>query len=78
MNMTQKKRNIFYSVSWNLVLLSIGSIVLSIGIKAIAIPNGFITGGFSGLSLLIYYVFGGLFSQHVQPAQDGHYYFRPV
>ena len=58
--MTQKKTNIFYSVTWNLVLLSIGSIVLSIGIKAIAIPNGFITGGFSGLSLLIYYVFGGL------------------
>ncbi len=58
--MTQKKRNIFYSVTWNLVLLSMGSIVLSIGIKAIAIPNGLITGGFSGLSLLIYYVFGGL------------------
>ena len=58
MNMTQKKRNIFYSVAWNLVLLSIGSIVLSIGIKSIAIPKGFITGGFSGLSLMIYYVFG--------------------
>ena len=60
MNMTQKKASIFYSVVWNLALLSIGSIVLSIGIKAIAIPKGFITGGFSGLSLLIYYVFGGL------------------
>jgi len=55
-----KKNNIVYSVAWNLVLLTLGSIVLSIGIKAIAIPNGFITGGFSGLSLLIYYVFKGL------------------
>lgn len=33
---------------------------MAIGIKSIAIPHGFITGGFSGLSLLIYYVFGGL------------------
>jgi uncharacterized membrane-anchored protein YitT (DUF2179 family) len=33
-----------------------GAIVVAIGIKAVAIPNGFITGGFSGLSLLIYYV----------------------
>jgi uncharacterized membrane-anchored protein YitT (DUF2179 family) len=37
-----------------------GAIVVAIGIKAVAIPNGFITGGFSGLSLLIYYVFGGI------------------
>ena len=58
--MSPKKRTIVFSLAFNLSLLTIGSVVLAIGIKAIAIPHGLITGGFSGLSLLIYYVFGGL------------------
>ena len=58
--MAAKYRSLFFSVGWNLALLTLGSFVLATGIKAIAIPHGFITGGFSGLSLLIYYVFGGL------------------
>ena len=58
--MAIKKISIVYSVAWNLILLIVGSVILAIGIKAIAIPNGLITGGFSGLSLLIYYVFKGL------------------
>ena len=47
-------------MGWNLFLLTIGPLVLAIGIKAVAIPHGLITGGFSGLSLLIYYTFGEL------------------
>ena len=58
--MSPAKYKITYPVFWNLILLTAGAFVLSIGIKSIAIPNGFITGGFSGLSLLIYYIFGGL------------------
>ena len=58
--MILKKSKIVYSVARNLILLTMGAIVVAIGIKAVAIPNGFITGGFSGLSLLIYYVFGGI------------------
>jgi uncharacterized membrane-anchored protein YitT (DUF2179 family) len=58
--MSTKKKAIVFSVAWNLILLTAGAVVLAIGIKAIAIPHGFITGGFSGLSLLIYYVFKGL------------------
>jgi len=58
--MSRKKKAIVFSVAWNLILLTVGAVILAIGIKAIAIPKGFITGGFSGLSLLIYYVFGGL------------------
>jgi len=58
--MSTNKKAIVFSVVWNLILLTVGAVVLAIGIKAVAIPNGFITGGFSGLSLLIYYVFGGL------------------
>jgi len=58
--MSTNKKAIVFSIAWNLILLTAGAVVLAIGIKAIAIPNGFITGGVSGLSLLIYYVFGGL------------------
>ena len=49
-----------YALLWNLILIAGGGLLLAIGIKSIAIPHGFITGGFSGLSLLIYYIFGGL------------------
>ncbi len=48
------------SVVWNLLLISAGSVVFGIGLKAIAIPHGFITGGISGLTLLIYYLSGWL------------------
>jgi uncharacterized membrane-anchored protein YitT (DUF2179 family) len=48
------------SVLWNLFLISAGSIVFGIGLKSIAIPQGFITGGISGLTLLLYYVSGFL------------------
>lgn len=46
------------SVLWNLFLISAGSIVFGVGLKSIAIPHGFITGGISGLTLLFYYVSG--------------------
>ncbi|MEE4111207.1 MAG: YitT family protein [Desulfobacteraceae bacterium] len=48
------------SVLWNLFLISAGSLVFGIGLKSIAIPHGFITGGISGLTLLFYYVSGFL------------------
>ncbi len=46
------------SVLWNLLLITAGSVVFGIGLKSIAIPHGFITGGISGLTLLFYYVSG--------------------
>jgi len=49
-----------FALLWNLLLIACGGSLVAIGIKSIAIPHGFITGGFTGLSLLIYYVFGGL------------------
>jgi uncharacterized membrane-anchored protein YitT (DUF2179 family) len=48
------------SVLWNLSLITAGAIIFAIGLKSIAIPQGFITGGLSGLTLLIYYVSGYL------------------
>jgi uncharacterized membrane-anchored protein YitT (DUF2179 family) len=47
---------IISSVVWNLTLITSGAIIFAIGLKSIAIPKGFITGGLSGLTLLIYYL----------------------
>ncbi|MBU1343448.1 MAG: YitT family protein [Proteobacteria bacterium] len=50
-----KFHKITYSIPWNLFLITLGSIIMGIGLKAIVIPNGMITGGFSGAGILIYY-----------------------
>ena len=39
----------------NLVLILIGSFVIAIGVKAVVLPHQFISGGMTGLSLLVYY-----------------------
>lgn len=44
-----------FSIPYNLCLLTAGSAVFGIGIKAIALPHGLISGGLSGVCLLIYY-----------------------
>ncbi len=44
-----------FSILWNLFLITTGTFLLGVGVKAIAIPHGFITGGMSGLGLLLYY-----------------------
>jgi len=49
-----------YSIPWNIFLITMGAIIFSIGIKAIVIPHGFITGGLSGLGLLLFYFFKSL------------------
>lgn len=49
-----------YSVSWNLLLITVGSIINSIALKAIALPHHFIPGGLFGLGSLVYYGTGWL------------------
>ncbi|MCP3954699.1 MAG: YitT family protein [Desulfobacterales bacterium] len=49
-----------FSIPWNLFLVTMGTFLLGVGVKAIAIPHGFITGGMSGMGLLIYYFSGTL------------------
>ena len=51
----KSKSNIVYSIPWNLFLITLGSVIVAVGIKAAIIPQGMITGGFSGLGLLCYY-----------------------
>lgn len=55
--MKLKNRHFTYSIPWNLALITLGSFVFATGLKAIAIPHGFITGGISGLGLFLYYTF---------------------
>jgi uncharacterized membrane-anchored protein YitT (DUF2179 family) len=50
-----KFQNITYSIPWNLFLITTGSILLAIGLKSIIIPHGMIIGGFTGMSVLLFY-----------------------
>jgi uncharacterized membrane-anchored protein YitT (DUF2179 family) len=58
--MKLKFQNITYSVPWNLFLITVGSVILAVGLKSIIIPHGMITGGISGLSILLLYYSGVL------------------
>ena len=56
--MSPVRKQIISSVSWNLLLITVGSLVYAIGVKAIVVPQNFITGGITGVSLLCYYLTG--------------------
>ncbi len=45
----------FREVLWNLFLMGLGSVVCAAAVNGILIPQQFLSGGFLGLSLLIYY-----------------------
>lgn len=51
-----------YTIPWNLFLLTFGSFLAAIAIKAVIIPNAFLPSGISGLGLLVYYIFPQLSS----------------
>lgn len=53
-------RKITFSLPWNVGLITLGSALVALSIKAVIIPHGFLAGGLSGLGVLAYYVFGGL------------------
>jgi uncharacterized membrane-anchored protein YitT (DUF2179 family) len=59
-----RERHYTFSIPYNLVLITVGSLIFGIGLKGIAVPHNFISGGFSGLALLIYY-WTGLFTPGV-------------
>lgn len=43
-------------VLWNLVLISAGSCICALAVNGILIPRGFVSGGVTGLALVIHYV----------------------
>lgn len=53
--MNAKTRLFAYSIPWNLALLTAGSFLFAMGVKSVAVPHGFLTGGVSGIALLLYY-----------------------
>ena len=53
--MTAKSWKASASIPYNLLLLTTGALIFGVGIKAIALPHGFISGGLSGVCLLFYY-----------------------
>lgn len=53
--MNTNLRRYAYSIPWNLFLLTAGSFFFALGVKSLAVPHGFLTGGVSGIALLIYY-----------------------
>lgn len=60
MDVRSRLRGRGFSIPYNLMLITLGSALIGFGIKAVAIPHGFLTGGMSGVALLVYYVVGGL------------------
>ena len=49
------RQDIVYSIPWNLFLITLGCLISAVGIKGVLIPHNMITGGFSGLGLLLLY-----------------------
>ncbi|BBD08582.1 conserved membrane protein of unknown function [Desulfovibrio ferrophilus] len=45
-----------FSIWWNLLLISTGSLFLAIAFKSLAVPHELVTGGLFGLASLVYYV----------------------
>jgi uncharacterized membrane-anchored protein YitT (DUF2179 family) len=43
-------------VVWNVVLITVGSVVYAVAVNGILIPKQFLAGGFTGLAMLIHYV----------------------
>lgn len=43
-------------VVWNLLLISVGSLLCALAVNGILVPKNFIAGGFTGLALLLHYL----------------------
>jgi uncharacterized membrane-anchored protein YitT (DUF2179 family) len=49
-----------YSIPWNLFLISLGTAIYTVSVKALAVPHLFLPGGAFGVASLIYYATGWL------------------
>ncbi|SHK22153.1 Uncharacterized membrane-anchored protein YitT, contains DUF161 and DUF2179 domains [Desulfatibacillum alkenivorans DSM 16219] len=47
-----------YAWAWNVLLITVGSLVVAMGLKAIALPHNFVSGGIFGTALLFDYATG--------------------
>ncbi len=53
-------KKLFKEIGLNLILISIGSVICAAAINGILIPNEFISGGITGLALIVSYLFPAL------------------
>ncbi len=44
-----------YGIAYNMMLITLGALIFGAGINGIVLPQGFISGGMTGLGMLIYY-----------------------
>jgi len=58
--MNAKYRLYAFSIPWNIFLLTVGSFFIAMAIKSVAVPHGLVSGGVSGIALLVYYFTGAL------------------
>jgi hypothetical protein len=56
----RRLRRYAFTVPWNLLLLTAGSLMVAFAIKCVAAPHGLLAGGVSGLALLGFYVMPAL------------------
>jgi len=54
---TKRLERFTYKIWWNLFLITLGTVIYSIGLKGIVPQHGFIPGGIFGLGFLIHYAF---------------------
>ena len=55
-----KDKKAIGTVAFNLLLISVGSVLCAVAVKGVLIPKEFLAGGMTGMSLLIHYVIPGL------------------
>lgn len=58
--MNAKRSRLAYSLFWNCGLITIGSLIQTIALKAVAVPHQFVPGGLFGVASLLYYKTGAL------------------
>ncbi len=52
----QSRRKRFGQILWNLSLITTGSVICAIAVNGILIPQGFVSGGVTGLALVVHYL----------------------
>lgn len=57
-NWAEQFRVTTYSISWNLLLITMGALIFAFGAKTIVVPQEFISGGVTGVGLILSYVVG--------------------
>ncbi len=53
--MSMDFRKMTMGMPWNIMLLTVGGIIYSFGLKAFAVPHELFSGGVFGVSMLVFY-----------------------